>query len=637
MHVLAAIAGVIAAQPEPGEPLAPEQVLAIRLEQERLAQRVIPTVVIVEDAPSYAAAISAWDGSTRFPVLWDDGSVRARADIARFVRGFGPEAVVRFESGDAAWPGERAARTERIERALFEAVFDGALPGSMRAYCERLRAAGAPLVGIVMADPDDAGWAGALALGAGHFQPIGFTRSADGLSDSLNTEEAAAIERAARDFAGAMGLSWEGPADEVDAVTIAFDCPAKVLVSESPSALLATTDVLGRSAPGSATRWAWAGQIDCPNEARAVYVAMCSLFLSDKSAWVFDGYPEEPSWATFDGTLAAQKLVGGGWATAVFDVPRNGLTVWRAACARQVDAGLVLVNTMGNADFFRLNGADASPGDVPMLARPAGVHFVHSFSAARLGNADTVGGRWLEHGAYAYAGSVQEPTLAAFVATPLVAERLAAGYPFGVSVRHRSEPWRVATIGDPLATFHASGAREAEAEVPLEGVRELGPMARDATGGERFAEAIGLFALCGEDDSAARLAGGLLRDRPEAFDAEVARAALLPLFRAGKPEEVVACFGRLSPRDRREVLFLDALWHAGRLRMFADQSVLSVLRQNLRRGQAAADAIELAEAWTHTHGSHSAVGMLQSVLAETRNRREQRQLDKRINEMLRGG
>jgi hypothetical protein len=434
-----------------------------------------------------------------------------------------------------------------------------------------------------------------------------------------------------------MGLAWEAPIDEVDAVTIGFECPVKISVPGERASFLATTDVVGRSSPASVARWAWAGQIDCSSEARAVYAAMCSLFLSADSAWVFDGYPVGPEWAAFDGTLASAKLEAAGWTATGFDVPRNGLTMWRAACAREVDAGLILVNTMGNPEFFRLSPGDAAAGDVPMLGRPSAVYFVHSFSAARPGDADTVGGRWLEHGAYVYLGSVQEPTLGGFVATPLVAERLAAGFPFGVSVRQQSEPWRLATIGDPLATLPAGGARVAGGEISIAGVEDLEPTAREAVAGGRFGEAIGLFALCGDDASAARLAGGLLRERPGAVDAKVARAALLPLFRAGKPEEVVACFEHLGGRDRREVLFLDALWHAGRLRVFADADVLATLRGNLRPGQEAADAMELADAWRHTYGGESAVGMLQSVAGQTSNKRDQRRLERKINEMMRGG
>lgn len=638
MQVLATLVVSVSAQPEAAEAVIPEQALAMRVEAERLARRIIPKVVIVEDAASYLHAIGAWRGSERFPVLWDDGSVRARADIARFVRGFAPDEVFRYEAADEpAWPGDRAERMVRIERALFDTVGQEVTPTSMREYAERLRDAKVPMVGLVLTDPDGAGWAGSLALAAGHFEPLGFMRSPGSLSGSLSPEEVGEIEHFARSIADAFGLAWDGPVDDVDALTIGFDCPVKVQMSSSPNEYLATTDLLGRPTTESEARWAWCGQIDCSSEARSVYVAMCSLFLSSDTAWVFDSYPNEPSWNLFDGTVAGSKLEGLGWHTTVYDEPRQSLTLWRAAGARGIDAGLILVNTMGNADFFRLSPGDGSPGDVPMLVRPAGVHFVHSFSAARAGSTATVAGRWLEHGAYAYLGSVQEPTLGAFVPTPTVADRLGRGFPFGVSVRQRSKAWKLATIGDPLATFRAGGERVAEGQLPLVGASPIGADARAWTGEGKFAEAIGAFALIGDDESAARLGGALLRDRPDSVDAAVARAALLPLFYEGKPLEVVACFGKLSARDQREPLFLDALWSASRLRMYADAEVLGALRQYLRPGQEVEDAIELAEAWKHVYGSESAVGMLQGVRVGIKNDRDLKKLDKRINEMMRGG
>lgn len=637
-----ALGVILAWQPvtEPKEPtpIGPEQALAIRLEQHRLAERVIPTVVIVEDAKSYLDAISAWDGLTRFPVLWDDGSLRSRADIARFVHGFEPESVVRFQSSThPEWPAERAERVAQIESALFAAVFNTSAPDSMRGFVEGIRSAHVPMVGMVLTDPDGAGWAGALALAAGHMQPLGFMSSPGAINGRLTEGELGALEQFARQLADALGLAWSAPIDEVDALTIAMDCPVKVQTGGDGNDFLATTDAIGRTAPGSAERWAWAGQLVCTDESNAVYQAMCSLFLAHHSAWIFDSYPIEPVWDQFDGTLAAQKLIASEWDATVFDVPRNTLTMWRAACARGVDASLMLVNTMGNADFFRLGKEDATPGDVPLLKRPAAVHFVHSFSAAKPGAVDTVAGRWVEHGVYAYLGSVQEPQLAAFVATPTVAERLAGGFPFGCAVRQRAVPWKLALLGDPLATLHATGARAEGADLPLAESVNLLEEAKVDLSESRFAAAILGFAMSGDQTSAARLAGGVLRDRPDDFDAAIARAALLPLFHAGKPEEVIACFARLNQRDQREPLALDAIWHAGRLRMYADKQVLNTLRQHLRPGQEAEDAIELADAWSHTYGGPSAVGMLQSVRAATTRQRDLRRLDRKIRSMLGGG
>ncbi len=635
-----------ASQPEPAQPeptprtlatsVGPEQAIAIRLEQQRLAERVIPIVVIVEDAASYLDAIAAWDGMTRFPVLWDDGSVRSQEDIARFVRGFEPESVVRFTSSAEPWPRDRASRMRRIESALYQAVLTGGGAPSMRGFVERIREAKVPMVGVVLTDPDDAGWAGGLALAAGHVQPIGFVESPGRLNVRLEQDALATIETNARAFCDAVELSWAEPIDEVDAITLAFDCPVKAASGKGGNDVVATTDALGRLTPGSAQRWAWTGQLVCTDEARTVYQAMCSLFLAYHSAWIFDSYQSGTGWSQFDGTLASEKLIGSDWTTTVFDAPKQDLTTWRAASARGIDAGLILVNSMGNPDFFRLVNDDAYPGDVPLLRQPAGVHFVHSFSAARPASLDTVAGRWIEHGAYAYLGSVQEPGLSGFVATPIVAERLAGGFPFGCSVRHRSEPWKLAALGDPLATFHATGVRVEDA-CPLPGTRSVEESARSAVREEKFADAIRDFMLAGQTESAARLATGLLEEQSRAFDAALARASLLPLFLAGRPEHVFACFSKLDHQDQQDPLLLDALWHTGRLRVYADEAVLDLLRMHLRPGQEAEDAVELSDAWTHLRSGSSAVGMLQTVRQTTSNKRDHRRLDKKIKSLLGGG
>jgi len=43
------------------------------------------------------------------------------------------------------------------------------------------------------------------------------------------------------------------------------------------------------------------------------------------------------------------------------------------------------------------------------------VHFIHSWSAVTPDDRNTVGGRWLSNGVYAYVGSVDEPYVQAFV------------------------------------------------------------------------------------------------------------------------------------------------------------------------------------------------------------------------------
>lgn len=618
----------------PAQALPASAELGRRLFEANSHARAIPVVVIVTGPETYLHALSAWQRDLRFPVLWDDGSIQARADIARFVHAFQPERVVRLDSVDSeAVPREPAARIARLERAVFDATFEPGSIATAQQWVDALRAESALGPGIVIADAAGAQWPGAVALAAGRRQVMAFTSSPGRLSAALAPEQAFALERLARDMAAGLGLSWSGIGDDVDTITLALECPSKVRVREEPPDFLATTDVLGRTDAGA--RWAFAGQL-AGNESRSAYMAMSSLFLRPRAAWIFDGYEPGEPWSLFDGTEAADALIKAGIPTTVFDDPRQGIEHWRAACVRGIDAGLVAVNTMGNGDFFRLRPGDGSPGDIPVFASPPMVYFVHSFSATRPGNLDTVGGRLLDHGAYAYAGSVQEPTLGGFVPTPYVMRRLLIGLPFAAAVRSDDgRPWKIAIFGDPLATVTPAVVR-GEAALPLEGVIDLGEEVKTLVRDRKFAEALARLAMLARNDDAARLAGALLRDQPQSFGAGVAREALLPLFLAGKPDEVLACFRRLSLRDQKEPMFLDALWHAGRLRMYADTTVTSLLSGHLREDQLGPDAIELARAFAHQNQTQAGVGLLQAARNKARNERDRRQLDREIERLLGG-
>ncbi|GAB4385641.1 MAG: hypothetical protein Kow0022_12340 [Phycisphaerales bacterium] len=617
-------------------PAPPSVEFAQRVLNANRRARIIPAVVIVHDATAYLAALQGWDGDMRFPVLWDDGTPEAAADIARFVHAFKPDRILRFEPAAApAFPAAPAERIRRLEQVLFSSVLASETVASLQEMIDRLRARDRLGPGIVVTDVSGEQWPAAIALAVGRQQPIAFTSSPGRLSIGLSLEQATELEQFIRTFIEGLGLEWAGMGDDVDAVTLALECPARVRVGQTPPDFLATTDWIGRRDDAQRTRWAFVGQI-AGNEPRSAYVAMCSLFLTPSSAWIFDGYESAEGWDAFDGTAAGQALAARGLSTTVFDDPRQGLDQWRAACVRPVDAGLVFVNTMGNADFFRLRPGDAAPGDIPIFLVPPAVHFVHSFSAMRPGNIDTVGGRILAHGAYVYLGSVQEPTLGAFVPTPRVARRVLAGLPFSVAMRgDAGPPWKLAFFGDPMAAGVPELTRS-DALITLEPLLDLESEARSAVSSGRFADAVRLFSMLDRDDDAARLATALLREKPEAFDAGIAREALLPLFRTGKVDEVAECFRRLDTKDQTRTLFLDALWLSARLRMYADTSVTALLSQHLRPDQRVADAIELSRALAHQHGSAAAVGLLQVVRNETTDKRDLRKLDQQIRSLMSG-
>jgi hypothetical protein len=89
-----------------------------------------------------------------------------------------------------------------------------------------------------------------------------------------------------------------------------------------------------------------------------------------------------------------------------------------------------------------------------VLSKPLALHMIHSFSLQQPDSVETLGGRWLQSGVYAYIGSVHEPYLPAFVPPLQVLERMVNAVPFVVAARQWdgpfSMPWRINTIGDPL-------------------------------------------------------------------------------------------------------------------------------------------------------------------------------------------
>ena len=77
--------------------------------------------------------------------------------------------------------------------------------------------------------------------------------------------------------------------------------------------------------------------------------------------------------------------------------------------------------------------------------------------------------RGSQRGAYAYVGSVHEPFLQAFVPSPKLAMRLAAGLPLGAAARlDDGEPWKISILGDPLITLGKAGP-VVEKPLPLTG------------------------------------------------------------------------------------------------------------------------------------------------------------------------
>lgn len=610
---------------------------------------VIPTVVVATDEASYLDAISRWTPTKRYPVLLDDGTPACAEGIGRFVRAFAPTAVYAYTMADAPGDARNGLMASlRMDNAVGRAwgmSTDVLRPEDLLSHWASI---GHVAPGVIVSDPKDGAWTAAVAIGAARGEPILWETLPNSVNAVMQSDDARAFCVRVETFCDTTLQKWAGIGDDLDAVTICAAMPIKVLVGETPAQgdrqaqreTIALTDVIGRhrDAPGALRqgRWAWAGQVHgSPGE--AAYRAMSALFLQPRGAWIFDSYAEEGQWQAYNGADARDALVGAGWTVQLDDAPNATADAWRVVASRPMNAPLILVNSMGNATFFELGRGDrCAPGDIPILDTPSMLHFVHSWSLLSPAKADTVGARWLERGVYAYAGSVQEPTLTAFVPTPLVAQRLLAGLVWGAAARVDDSPaWRVAILGDPLITIGAPALRE-DGPLPVENAVDLDSDLRDAVRSRDFARALRIMTMLARHEDAARLSRAILADNEAAFTPEVAALAALPAFRAGDLELLTRAHQRMAPEEARSPRVADALWNLARREIHgmekeARDRTLDVLRGAVRAEQPGADGIELTT-WLRRYRTRAeAEAFAQTVRPMLRQPRDQKALDAALN------
>lgn len=585
--------------------------LGVRVLTHRHVRQASPVLVIADSPEAYVEAIARWTDRTIFPVLIDDGSWRAAEDIGRFTRAFQPEKIVRV-SADKDLPVGRAARQEKFERVL-AGIWGLGKPETaagdvMPELVSHLQYAVHLPPGIVVADSYDPVWPGALALAAGHAQPImWYDRSSipegvDSVIGQAKTKELAdAIEMRLEE----LGMPWQTLGDMVDAVTICLNIPVKCRLNmgENESERFALTDVIGQHRAFSSPRgqplqrWAWAGQM-FGGESTSAYRAMCSLFLQPRQAWIFDGYPTSEPWSAYSGKLTVENLAKAKLPATLIDAPRNGIDTWQASTTKALDADLVFVNCKGMADYFDLEPGRAYASDVPVLDRPAAVSYVHSWSATRPAEPTTVGGAWIDAGAFMYLGSVHEPYLQAFIPTPIFGLRLMGGLPWGAACRpDASSPiWKIAVLGDPLLAVGSERPRTSVIEI--EDGREIADEITKAIKAEDFAGVVRRQVMLGHDEEVVRLASAIRRDKPEAFDANLAKLVAMPAFREFNVDLLVECALLIEPEELAQTRIGPAVWHIAesQLRTGVDVKLASALERSLAGPSIVRDASRLASA-----------------------------------------
>jgi len=419
----------------------------------------IPTVnrvVLVPDEATFLAAIQKWNLKGNWPILIEDDKY-----APMFLQRFQPEQIVRLPSIKQQLP-----KGKKLQELMVKATATAWNATDTQTLKAKWTELGWEPPGVVITSENDPARSAAVALAAAHGQPLVFLEGNFGKpNQTLNNTRWQTLQREIQKAVESTGFFYSQLADVIDTITIVRELAVKYQSPQKKDEQLAVTDGLGRLPNGE--RWAAVGWI-FGSEARSIYQAMCAIFLDSQTAMLYDSYPKEGNWAKYEMEAAASGLKSIGLDVKVVQKPESSLEKWRSLASKPWTFDLILMNSKGYPTSFQVGNGDASVEDIPKLVFPTAIHMIHSWSASDPDNTNTVSGRWLANGAYAYVGSVHEPFLSAFIPPKLMVDRLKRGTPFLIAARQlESPPWKVATIGDPLMLITKPRQRIPPIQQPL--------------------------------------------------------------------------------------------------------------------------------------------------------------------------
>ncbi|MEM9155768.1 MAG: hypothetical protein AAGB13_12165 [Cyanobacteria bacterium P01_F01_bin.33] len=438
----------------PTEPDNPPWPIRVGLRIAELRQKVptVDRVVLVPDEATFLAAIQQWSLAGRWPILINDDRY-----TPLFLQRFQPAEVVRLPAVGTPLPAGENLR-EAMQNAIAPA-WNSPDARSLSAVWRRLNWTPP---GVVFTWERDTAWPAAVALAADRGQPLKFLEGDFGspnsdLTDALIWNQLnGGVEQGVEE----TGYAYSGQGDAIDTVTVVRDLPVRYNNQ-------ATTDLLARHP--TQKRWAVTGWLFGSSQ-RALYQAMCAIFLPTESVLLYNSYAaEKEPWITYSTDDAAEFFQAGGLSVRHVKPPEAKRSTWLGLNEpTPFPFDLMLMSSRGPRHIFRVGQGNAALDDIPTLATPTAIHLIHSGSAAAPGDPNTVAGRWLDNGAYAYIGSVREPYLTAFIPPNVMTARLLRGTPFLMAARHYNlEPWRITTIGDPLMILMPPRDRLPPQNVPL--------------------------------------------------------------------------------------------------------------------------------------------------------------------------
>jgi hypothetical protein len=636
-------------QPVPAQAMPWPNRLGMRVAALQQAVPVQDRVVLVSDEATFLDELARWSPNARWPILIEDPVL-----TPMFLRAFAPKQILR-RTDRAPAPLDPEGWRRAIDGAVARAFGGDPATQSPAIAMAAARFSPAGIAAYATGDPARVA-AAALAAGRG-LVPVSIEGDFGVPNAQLEAGVFGSLARAVLDAFRATGLPFETMGDELDALalcrdaahSVAFD-PAYMTPPQVPGMPavklgepLSLTDALCRGPDGH--RYAVCGHI-FGSAARTSFAAMCSLFLQRETLWAIDCYGGgDAMLAQYEVASLATPLQEAGFRARTMSGPQAARSAWRDLLMSGFATDMLFLNSSGNADFFDLGvpgrtGAEnrGAPGDVPQLTRPLALHMIHSFSLQQPATRETIGGRWLEGGVYAYVGSVHEPYLPAFVPPARVLDGLANAVPFAVAARvwdgPFERPWRITVLGDPLMLCAAPRGLPAGKRLPpvpavpdqldvLANCRALLTRAKGDRSGESSMLAMQELALAGQDRTAVQF-WALCATQPWA--ARVAPHALEPLFASRDMESYLRAFALTASPTPRQRDMLWQLWgdHLDRVK---DGERLALFERSVRPTWPSADLERLVGPLAAAFGQQRAREAVIKVRESTQQPQQRAALD----------
>ena len=622
--------------------------LGVRVATAEAARPMVPIVVLVPDASTFAREVGRWSLQAQWPVLIEDAKM-----TPRFIRAFKPQAIYRVSAADPL--PESVEEREKVLTDIAARSW-GASEGEPAAEAYKRLNWKPP--GVAITDVNDPAWTAALALSSARGLPLLFLDGDYGpISKVLEAPETNELEERIQKLVSSTGYTWRSLGDDIDAVALCRKIPSRTnlpknAVANNPkpsrwSGPYAVTDALARI--DSDERWGFVGWI-WGNEIRSAYMAMSSIFLPRNSLWFFDGYAQNASRKAYGMRKAEVAAKEFGFETLVLDGNQGDLSSWLKMIMGGLNADVLFVNSSGQSRYFDLHKTSkGNTVDVPFLQKPLALAMIHSFSLKEPANINTIGGRFLDRGVYAYYGSVEEPFLSSFVPSEYYVRRIGGYVPFLLAGRMWDGPWsktwRLTAIGDPLMLVQPPARRKIPIgkapDIPFtselrkdteDAMNRFKVLRKEESRPTNIDDVIDRLVAIGRDDIAIQVWGTTRSDEESVDAAQAAQSALGPAFRTRSFDEFIRAY-RLLPRNKQKGDAREMLWHlvGPRLGSLNDASLCALLISQVRNPNVAIDFKRLMPHLDRVLGAGAGRASVQRALETTTNAGVREQLQKLLN------